>query len=73
MGCHMWLQIGNWLAETYDTIDYVEALTRAGEACESFDSTADEFIYGEFDMSFFLGLMKVRPHGYTDGVHDVTW
>jgi len=53
---------GTWLADVYDAIDYVEALDRAGKVTVDFDESADDFIYGEFDMGFFLGLLaRLNP------------
>lgn len=53
-------QEATWLSDVYDSLDYVDALRRADECAGSipFDETADEFIYGEFDMAFFLGLLQ---------------
>ena len=54
--------IGTWLADLYDSIDYVEALNRAEAAPVDFDASATDFIYGEFDSAFFLGLLdRLNP------------
>jgi len=53
--------VGEFLSNIYDNVDYAQALALADDSTSDFDDTSEQFIYGEFDMPFFLALLARFP------------